>query len=92
MIMEGYMAITPQFKVNQLAKDLGMKGKDLNDFLTEKGVEIKTQRNLEAEEFNYIFDELTKANQITNIEDYIDGNIYTFHRTPSQSRYRKGRR
>ena len=76
MIMEGYMAITPQFKVNQLAKDLGMKGKELNDFLTEKGVEIKTQRNLEAEEFNYIFDELTKANQITNIEDYIDGITY----------------
>ncbi len=76
MIMEGYMAITPQFKVNQLAKDLGMKGKDLNDFLAEKGVEIKTQRNLEAEEFNYIFNELTKANQITNIEDYIDGITY----------------
>lgn len=70
------MAITPQFKVNQLAKDLGMKGKDLTDFLSEKGIEVKSQKNLEAEEFNYIFDELTKANQISNIEDYIDGITY----------------
>ena len=70
------MAITPQFKVNQLAKDLGMKGKDLTDFLSEKGIEVKSQKNLEAEAFNYIFDELTKANQISNIEDYIDGITY----------------
>ena len=67
------MALNPQFKVNQLAKDLGMKSKELSDILTAKGVEVKTQRVLEPKEFELLWETLTSENQIENIEDYIDG-------------------
>ena len=42
------MAANPQFKVNQLAKDLGIKSKDIVDILAEKGVSVKTQAALEG--------------------------------------------
>ncbi len=65
-----------QFKVNQLAKDLGVKGKTLTDALATKGFEVKSQTSLEALEFGVLMDTLTKANQIENIDDYIDGVTY----------------
>ena len=62
------------FKINKLAKDLGLKGKDLVEVLSQNGVEAKTtQKALEPVEFDILFDALTKANQITNIGDYLDG-------------------
>ena len=67
---------TPQFKVNQLAKDLGLKTKDVTDVLKAKGVEAKSQQTLSPAEFDLLFDSLTKSNQITNIEDYLDGITY----------------
>ena len=67
------MAINPQFKVNKMAKDLGMKSKDLSDILTDHGIEVKTQRTLEPQEFDVLFETLTRSHQITNIEDYLDG-------------------
>ncbi len=67
---------TPQFKVNQLAKDLGLKTKEITDALKAKGVEAKSQQTLTPSEFDMLFDSLTKANQITNIEDYLDGITY----------------
>ena len=71
------MAVNPQFKITQIAKDLGKKSKDIVDLLTQKGVEVKnTQKNLEAGEFDILFDTLTKANQIKEIENYIDGITY----------------
>ena len=65
-----------QFKVNQLAKDLGIKGKDITDLLGKNGFEVKSQATLEAIEFGVFMDSLTKANQIENIDDYIDGVTY----------------
>ncbi len=65
-----------QFKVNQLAKDLGLKGKEITDLLGTKGFEVKSQATLEALEFGVLIDSLTKANQIENIDDYIDGVTY----------------
>jgi len=67
------MAAVPQFKLNQLAKDLGVKTKDMTDILKEKGYEGKPQKVLEAAEFDVLFETLTKANQVVGIEDYIDG-------------------
>ncbi len=67
---------TPQFKVNQLAKDLGLKTKDVTDVLKDKGVEAKSQQTLSPAEFELFFDSLTKSHQITNIEDYLDGITY----------------
>ena len=70
------MAITPQYKVNQLAKDLGVKSKDMQDILAQKGMEVKTQTALSPEEFGVLMDSLTKANQLDNIGDYLDGVTY----------------
>ena len=42
----------PQFKANQLAKDLEIKSKDIIDVMSEKGIEIKAQKTLEPHEFD----------------------------------------
>ena len=68
------MAFNPQFKINQMAKDMGLKSKDLTDILTEKGVaDVKSQKALTEQEFNLLFQSLTTANQVDNIYDYMDG-------------------
>ena len=70
-------AINQQFKLNKLAKDLGMKSKELVEILTQNGIEAKTtQKALEPAEFDVLFDNLTRANQISNIGDYLDGVTY----------------
>ena len=70
-------AINQQFKLNKLAKDLGVKSKELVEILTQNGIEAKTtQKALEPAEFDVLFDQLTRANQITNIGDYLDGVTY----------------
>ena len=67
-------AINQQFKLNKLAKDLGLKSKDLVEILSQNGIEAKTtQKALEPAEFDVLFDTLTKSNQIKNIGDYLDG-------------------
>ena len=70
------MATNPQFKVNQLAKDLGIKSKDILDTLADKGINVKTQGSLEGREFDILFDTLTKQNQIKDIDSYIFGDTY----------------
>ena len=40
------MALT-QYKINQLAKDLGIKTKEITDILKEKGIEARAQKVLE---------------------------------------------
>ena len=67
------MAVKPQIKANQLAKDLGIKSKEIVDIMAEKGIELKAQKSLEPHEFNVLFDALTSAYQIDGIDDYIDG-------------------
>ena len=52
-----------------------MKSKDLTAVLEEKGIAMKTQKPLEPSEFDVLFETLTKQNQITNIEDYLDEQI-----------------
>ncbi len=71
------MANNPQFKINQIAKDLGKKSKDIVELLVGKGIEVKnSQKTLESEEFDILFDTLTRDNQIVEIENYIDGITY----------------
>ena len=67
------MAVKPQIKANQLAKDLGIKSKEIVDIMAGKGIELKAQKSLEPHEFNVLFDALTSAYQIDGIDDYIDG-------------------
>ncbi len=65
-----------QFKINKLAKDMGLKGKDLVEILAKHGREVTPQKTLEAAEFDILFDTLTKDNQIDNIGAYLDGDTY----------------
>ena len=68
------MAFNPQFKINQMAKDMGLKSKELTDILTDKGMgEVKSQKTLSEQEFNILFQTLTSDNQVENIYDYMDG-------------------
>ena len=68
------MAFNPQFKINQMAKDMGLKSKELTDLLSDKGIgEVKSQKTLTEQEFNVLFQSLTEANQVDNIYDYMDG-------------------
>ena len=54
------MALTQNFKVNQLSKDLGMKSKDVMEILAAHGVQAKTQAALEPDEFGVLFNIITK--------------------------------
>ena len=66
-----------QFKITKLAKDLGMKSKDLVELLAQNGIEAKTtQKALEPLEFDILFESLTQANQINDIGSYLDGVTY----------------
>ena len=70
-------AMNQQFKITKLAKDLGIKSKELVEILAQNGVEAKTtQKALEPAEFDILFETLTRANQISDIGDYLDGKTY----------------
>ncbi|MBR7033473.1 MAG: translation initiation factor IF-2, partial [Clostridia bacterium] len=69
------------FKIGQMAKDLGMKTKDLCASMEEYGIPDKTANaTLEADEFNLFFERITAANQIKDIDGYMAGK--TVIRTP----------
>ncbi len=70
------MAVTPQIKANQLAKDLNIKSREMQDIMSEKGLEFKSQKALEPHEFEVFFDAITGMHQIEGIDDYIDGITY----------------
>ena len=62
------------FKVNQLAKDLGMKNKELLTKIEASGITVKSyMATLEPEDFNLFFDELTREHQIKKFDDYLTG-------------------
>lgn len=66
-----------QFKITKLAKDLGIKSKDLVELLAQNGIEAKTtQKVLDPTEFDVLFDALTRANQIVDIGRYLSGESY----------------
>ena len=65
---------TSTFKVNQLAKDLGVKAKDLCGELGELGITVKSNSaNLAPEEVNLLFEQLTAKAQIKDIDGYMSG-------------------
>ena len=65
------------FKITNLAKDLGIKSKEITELLTARGVECKTtQKTLEPTEFDMVFELLTRGKQISNIDDYLFGDTY----------------
>ncbi len=65
------------FKVAQLAKDLGIKSKQIQELMAQKGLECKTtQKALDAKEFAIVFNALTLEKQIKGIDDYLFGDTY----------------
>ena len=68
-----FMAVKPQIKASQLAKDLELKTKEITDIMSDKGMEVKSSKSLEPHEFDIIFNIITSKHQIEGIDDYIDG-------------------
>ena len=68
------MAQSSMFKVNQLAKDLGMKNKEILTKIEDSGISVKSyMATLEPDDFNLFFDELTRGNQIKDLDGYLNG-------------------
>ena len=66
------MAQAPMSRINQLAKDLDMKSKELISMLEENEIKgKKTTTVLESNEFSLFLDTLTKGNQIKDIDGYV---------------------
>ncbi len=71
------MAQNSMFRINQLAKDLGIKSKEILTKLDDTGLTGKsTMATLDSDEFNLFFDSLTKENQIKSMDLYLDGKTY----------------
>ncbi len=63
-------------KISSLAKDLGLKNKELLDVLTESGIDGKTHSAaLEPDEWGLIMDALTQRAQVDSIGDYLDKKV-----------------
>ena len=78
------------FKITNLAKDLGMKSKEITELLTARGVECKTtQKTLEPAEFDMVFELLTRGKQISNIDDYLFGDTYIPTTAPEKKESKK---
>ena len=73
------------FKITQLAKDLGIKSKEITELMTARGMECKTtQKTLTAGEFDIVFEVLTRAAQIKGIDDYLFGDTYIPTKAPEK--------
>ena len=70
------MASNTLLKISQFAKDLNLKSKDIVEVFEGKKVTLKSQTMLAQDEFEILFEALTRKNQIDNIGDYIDGVTY----------------
>ena len=60
-------------KIAQVAKDLALSGKDILDVLKECGIEKKTGSSVEGAELELLFDRLTEAYQLENLDEYVKG-------------------
>ncbi|MBR5495773.1 MAG: translation initiation factor IF-2 [Oscillospiraceae bacterium] len=62
-----------KYKLNELAKDLGVSGKKIASIIEEKfGVEKKSQTSLEQNEINIVFELLTMENSVENFDAYFN--------------------
>ena len=70
------MAVNSQFKPTLLAKDLGLKTKDITDLFAGTGINVKTGSVMDTDALDIMWEKLTRAYQVVNIDDYIDGITY----------------
>ncbi|MBQ3791538.1 MAG: hypothetical protein II797_00355, partial [Clostridia bacterium] len=68
------MAQTTMFRINQIAKDFGLKNKDVLSVLESRKIGGKsTQSTLEPGEFSVLLDALTLGSQIKGLDAYLSG-------------------
>ena len=60
-------------KIAQLAKDLSLPAKDILDTLKACGIDKKTGSSAEGIELEILFDRLTEAYQLENLDEYVKG-------------------
>jgi len=78
------MVANTKIKINQLSKDLELKGKELIDFIESCGLGIRTTSGtINEEEFSILLNKLTEDNQITNMADYLAGRADIKRTTPT---------
>ena len=63
-------------KITQLSKDFNMKSKEVLDvFANELKIDKKSGATVDSDEFELFMQKLTLANQIKNIDAYLDGTV-----------------
>lgn len=81
------MIANTKIRINILAKDLEMKGKDLVEFISVAGLGAKTTTGtLSVDEFSVLIDKLTLENQIKNMGEYLSGKADIVHKEPLPER------
>ena len=77
------MIANTKIRINILAKDLEMKGKELIEFISAAGLGTKTTTGtLSVDEFSVLMDKLTFDNQIKNMGEYLSGKADIVHKDP----------
>ena len=70
------MASTPtNYRINQIAKDLNIKSKEILEVFADKGGDKTHMAVLEPDEFEFLMMKLTEKKQIKNIDDYLSGKV-----------------
>jgi len=64
-----------QYRVGQLAKDFGIKAKEILEALGKSSSGSASSATLGPDEFSYLLLKLTENKQIDSIDDYIDGKV-----------------
>ena len=85
-----------KYKIIQMAKDFGVKSKDLLDILEKSGRPAKNHMaTLTPEEFDILVCELSVANQVKKIDGYIYGETMIPRKEPKAEKkqiIRQGRK
>ena len=70
------MSADTKNKINTLAKDFGVKSKDLVKIFEDNGMDVKNRMSaLRDEEVNFAYEYFSKATPIEDIDKYLSGEI-----------------
>ncbi|MBE6574446.1 MAG: translation initiation factor IF-2 [Ruminococcaceae bacterium] len=65
--------LNPKYKISNMAKDLGIKGKVITDILEKNGRGVKsTSTVLTSEDFDVVLNALSLENQVSDFNDYME--------------------
>ena len=70
------MSADTKNKLNTLAKDFGIKSKDMIKIFEDNGMDVKNRLNaLRDDEVNFMIEHLSKSSPVTDIDKYLSGEI-----------------